>query len=107
LPQPSELRRFYGSKAWKDTRKKVLSAEPFCRTCGKVAEEVDHILTAREYPHLRLDPSNLRSLCSACHSYVRHDTKRGYSRQIGADGFPVDESHPFNRASRFAKAKAG
>ncbi len=50
-----------------------LAAEPLCRRCqqeGRVAEadEVDHIVPVKLAPHLRLDPSNLQSLCKPHHS---------------------------------------
>lgn len=54
-------------------RAQVLAAEPLCRICaeaGRVtaATEVDHIegFHGRDDPR-RLDPGNLRPLCTPCH----------------------------------------
>ena len=39
----------------------------------------------------------LRSLCAACHDNLQGFTHKPYSSAIGADGFPLDKNHPFNR----------
>jgi 5-methylcytosine-specific restriction protein A len=51
----------------------VLAEEPLCRKClesGQVAAaiDVDHIIPLRRRPDLRLDRSNLQSLCKSHHS---------------------------------------
>jgi 5-methylcytosine-specific restriction protein A len=38
------------------------------RPCGEWATDVDHIVSVRDAPERRLDPTNLRSLCHSCHS---------------------------------------
>ena len=60
-------------RAWQKLRSLVLAEEPLCRFCQQKgiltpAREVDHILTIRERPDLRLVRSNLRALCTPCHS---------------------------------------
>ena len=59
-------------RAWQRVRLLVLAQEPLCRFCALLgllvaAEVVDHILSVRERPDLRLDQGNLRALCKACH----------------------------------------
>ena len=50
---------------WPAIRVGQLMDEPDCRVCGAPATEVDHILRLRMGgTH---DPSNLQSLCRACH----------------------------------------
>ena len=40
----------------------------------------------------------LQSLCAPHHSSSKRvEEIRGYSRQIGADGWPVDPEHPANK----------
>lgn len=40
-----------------------------CRDCERLpATDVHHLKKVRDFPELRLDPSNLRALCHACHS---------------------------------------
>jgi 5-methylcytosine-specific restriction enzyme A len=42
--------------------------------------------------------SPLQSLCFDCHnSRKKADENRGYSRELGTDGWPVDPKHPANR----------
>lgn len=53
---------------WQALRKLFIDANPQCILCGAPAKHVDHIRTIREAPWLRLEPSNLRSLCHSCHS---------------------------------------
>lgn len=60
-------------RTWQRLRLAVLAEEPLCRFCyaaGQVtpAREVDHIETIRDRPDLRLVRSNLRPLCTPCHS---------------------------------------
>lgn len=56
---------------WKKLRDAYLAKNPLCEHCladGRVtiANEVDHIVALRD-GGARLDPSNLQSLCIACH----------------------------------------
>lgn len=67
----SSTARGYGAD-WQRLRLQVLAEEPLCRFCaeqGKVtaATEVDHIVPIRLRPDLRLERSNLRSLCKPHH----------------------------------------
>jgi len=45
-----------------------LNEHPLCADCGHAATEVHHKIDIRQQPGLRLDPTNLESLCKACHS---------------------------------------
>ena len=58
---------------WQALRRLWLEANPMCVLCGKPAKHVDHVLSIKQRPDLRLDPANLRSLCHSCHS--RHTAK--------------------------------
>lgn len=38
------------------------------------------------------------SSCKPCHDQLGQiEDKRGYSPQVGSDGYPTDSRHPFNR----------
>jgi 5-methylcytosine-specific restriction protein A len=69
----SRSRRGY-DRTWYRLQKQHLAAEPLCRHClshGKVtaAECVDHIKPFKgQHDPLRLDSTNLQSLCWSCHS---------------------------------------
>lgn len=69
--------RLYDTHAWKRARAAQLRAHPWCQIqmhCAtgsitdRIATEVDHIISVRERPDLRLDYRNLQSACKPCHS---------------------------------------
>ena len=58
---------------WRLLRIAHLMSEPLCRDCqaiGRItaARDVHHIIKIRDDPDRRLDPTNLASLCTPCHS---------------------------------------
>jgi 5-methylcytosine-specific restriction endonuclease McrA len=67
----------YGG-AWKRLRLVVLSAEPWCRMCGRLARDVDHIVPVRVRPDLAMDRDNLQPLCVPCHkgAKARQDNEK-------------------------------
>lgn len=72
LPSFAPARRhkfahLYGSRTWRRLREIVLRTEPLCRTCGKIAEEVDHIVKHNGDHGLFHDQSNLQPICRKCH----------------------------------------
>jgi 5-methylcytosine-specific restriction enzyme A len=67
----------YADAAWRKLRILKLKANPFCeiqdkckglRLMQQAAAEVDHIITVRERPDLRMVWTNLQSACRSCHS---------------------------------------
>jgi len=64
---------FYNSLEWAKTRIKILRRDNFrCKYCGKLANHVDHLNSAKYYPQIALDPNNLISSCESCHN-KRHN----------------------------------
>ena len=61
---------FYVSVGWRRLRLYKLTQTPFCEWCPKItiATEVHHIKEVKTNPELRLDFTNLVSLCKTCHS---------------------------------------
>ena len=62
-------------RTWQKVRLAYLKRFPLCEECerqGKTtpAVLVHHIENARDNPELRLDPSNLQSLCQRCHEDI-------------------------------------
>ncbi|TWB19201.1 HNH endonuclease [Nitrospirillum bahiense] len=55
---------------WKRVRAEFIKTNPVCDEpgCGRAAIDADHIVSVREAPHRRLDPTNLRPYCHAHHS---------------------------------------
>jgi 5-methylcytosine-specific restriction protein A len=78
---------------------------PLCAECLRngiiTAAHAAHHLQAH---HGNLDVfrlSPLESLCASCHNRFAQQIERvGYSRAIGADGYPIDPMHPFHRNDR-------
>ncbi|TIY11329.1 MAG: HNH endonuclease [Mesorhizobium sp.] len=67
--------------AWRRLRAWFLAAQPKCSHPGCVdqANEVDHVLSVRTHPHLRLVWGNLRSLCK--HHYSQCTARdQGFAR---------------------------
>ena len=101
--------KFYQTKRWRMTRERILLRDLFvCQmpgcgcglTTGRAharAAVVDHLTPHHGDPDLFWCPDEgLQSICKKCHDRAKQAIeKRGYSDQIGADGFPVDRRHPW------------
>lgn len=92
---------------WQRARDEKRRNEPRCEMClerGLIvpATVVDHIVSIRERPDLRLVQSNLRSLCKRCHDQrtaFDQSIHRGHTRRLGCDasGWPIGQDHLWNR----------
>lgn len=95
----NEANRWYGLEKWKRKRKRQLKAHPLCKLCLDKslvvpASVVDHVEPHRGDKY-KFDNGALQSLCQHCHDSVKHTIEvRGYSTEIGLDGWPVDRDHP-------------
>jgi 5-methylcytosine-specific restriction endonuclease McrA len=67
--------------AWRKLRSQFLQQHPACSHpgCTLPATDVDHIVSIRDRPDLRLDWSNLRPYCHAHHS-ARTARDQGWGR---------------------------
>lgn len=62
----------------RSTLKKVLVRDDYtCQVCSQRGGylQVDHIKSWKDYPQLRFDLDNCRTLCMACHYYVTFKRK--------------------------------
>jgi 5-methylcytosine-specific restriction endonuclease McrA len=68
-----EMAAFYKSAEWEGARLRKLAQDPVCQTCNRAqATTVHHKVPAKLLsPTARLDPDNLDSACTSCHS--RHE----------------------------------
>lgn len=73
--RPSATARGLGAD-WRKLRAAHLERNPWCCRCGRAAQEVDHIVPRRVAPERRLDPTNLQSLCTPCHSGAKQREER-------------------------------
>jgi 5-methylcytosine-specific restriction protein A len=74
--------RGYGAD-WRAVRDAHLAREPNCRSCAldgmtRRAALVDHIESIAKRPDLRLEPSNLQSLCWPCHNAKTNRNDGGF-----------------------------
>ena len=82
-PQGSAAARGYDA-VWRRLRNAKLDADPLCELCRpKIvrATVLDHIVSFREKLELRLEWSNLRSLCKPCHDSRTNTEQRGHAKQ--------------------------
>jgi hypothetical protein len=96
---------FYQSKEWNRLRAKHLKHNPACvvKGCGKRAVFVDHIVTVKNAPNRRLDPSNLQSLCKFHHGVLTAAYDRGtLAGACDESGMPIDPNHPWNQSDNTA-----
>ena len=63
--RPNAGRRGYGWQ-WQQLRRAVLAAQPFCRSCGRLAQDVHHV----DGNPANMARENLAPVCHACHSRV-------------------------------------
>ena len=100
--RPSARARGYDSK-WEKARAAYLAEHPLCVMCearGRVepATVVDHIIAHQGDLKLFWDRKNWQGLCDHDHNSRKQQLeRRGYSTEVGADGWPTDPAHPANR----------
>jgi 5-methylcytosine-specific restriction protein A len=88
---------------WDKARLTHLRQHPLCVMCmGKgmvvAATVVDHIIPHRGDQKLFWDISNWQSLCKPHHDSAKQaEDLRGYSAEVGVDGWPLDPKHPANK----------
>jgi 5-methylcytosine-specific restriction protein A len=96
---------FYSTAFWLRRRRLQLNAHPLCKMCGArgvvtPATVVDHVKPHKGDWNL-FALGELQSLCKPCHdSPKRAFELRGYSGDVGNDGWPTDPNHPANRNVR-------
>jgi 5-methylcytosine-specific restriction endonuclease McrA len=63
--------------AWRRLRASILERDGYrCRYCGADATTVDHVVSIRVAPNLRLEPSNLVACCVRCNSTKANKGRR-------------------------------
>lgn len=78
--RPSPAERGYDGD-WRRCRRLFIEKHPVCSTpgCGAPTTDVDHLISPRVRPDLRLKWSNLRPFCHPCHS-ARTARDQGFGR---------------------------
>ena len=101
----------YGTQRWRRRAKLQLRQHPLCAECERKglvepATQADHIDRHGGKPEAFWE-GELQSLCYNCHksksAAEEGFRQRGYSLDVGEDGWPSDPRHPANaRTSRRA-----
>ena len=103
MASDSEFHHLYNSARWRKRAAHQLKLVPLCEYCarrGRVepATIADHI----KPHHGNLNEfvlGKLQSLCAPCHSREkRAEDLRGYTDEVGLDGWPTDPRHPVNQS---------
>ncbi|WP_210090674.1 HNH endonuclease [Paenibacillus turicensis] len=77
-----KVKPFYKSKEWRKCREMILIRDHYlCQSCLKKgiiksANTVHHIKQLEDYPELALEPTNLESICPACHNHEHPEKGR-------------------------------
>lgn len=103
--EAAAYRKLYKTKEWRGKgglRERVLARDPLCVPCLAKGRIVPSTMVNHKRPHkgdvgLFFDDRNCEGTCKPCHDGpIQSAERRGYSSAIGADGFPLDPSHPAN-----------
>src|SRR5262245_60026419 len=97
-PEAALYRGWYKSTAWARIRELQLLAHPLCERCLAKRKAMAASVVHHKEPHrgnvVRFFNGPFESLCKRCHdSDAQSEERIGYSKQIGADGWPVDNKH--------------
>jgi 5-methylcytosine-specific restriction enzyme A len=99
------IQHWYGKQRWRNRAKQQMKSEPLCRMClaqGVVepATTADHIIPHRG-EELLFWTGELQSLCTPHHLRSKQQLEvRGFTSDIGADGWPIDPGHPVHKKGR-------
>ncbi len=80
--------KFYQSKPWRALREQHLRQFPLCYDCEHPANEVHHVKDRRTYPELELEPDNLMSQCTSCHTKRTFGKYRSEGQPLVVCGLP-------------------
>jgi 5-methylcytosine-specific restriction protein A len=89
----------YDHRRWRKRAKRQLREQPLCVMCMAEGQAVAATVADHVTPHkgdewaFWMGP--LQSLCKSHHDRAKRSEEiRGYTKAIGADGFPRDPRHP-------------
>lgn len=107
--QRPEWHKWYKTKRWLNRRALQLQKQPLCEICLASGFVIPATVVHHKIPPRGDEQAfffgELQSLCAPHHdSSAQQLENRGYIRDIGVDGYPVDTAnHPFYAADRKQK----
>ena len=108
MPMPTPDRPWmalYNKKRWVRRSRFQLQKHPLCKMCLDHSVVVPATVADHVVPH-RGDEQlfwygELQSLCKTHHNASKQQLEtKGYTDDIGTDGFPFDPKHPFNQQTQ-------
>lgn len=104
-PEAVEYRKLYFTREWRQAKIDQLARQPWCErpvhSRPVLATVVNHRTPHKGDRKLFFDPNNHQSVCKPCHDGpIQSEERRGFSRAVGADGWPTDPKHPSLRSIR-------
>lgn len=101
-PEAERYRPLYNTRRWRSIRAHQLAKQPLCERClpkrVTSATVCHHVDPATKADPERFYDGPFQSLCAECHDGpVQSAERRGYSTEVGADGWPTCSNHPVNR----------
>lgn len=102
-PEAQAYRHLYKTPAWRNGRRAFLMQNPLCERCRENHRITPATVVNHRKPHkgdtaLFFDWRNWEAVCKPHHdSAIQSEERMGYSKAIGADGWPTDGRHPANR----------
>jgi len=95
---------WYNKARWRHMAKAQLRKEPLCCMCSNNGRIVPATVADHVNPHRGNQNQfwfgKLQSLCASHHNTTKKaDELRGFSTEIGIDGYPTDSNHPVYRGS--------
>jgi hypothetical protein len=102
----SATRRLYKTPRWQRIRADTLRRDPNCVRCkaegrGLVPSTVCNHVVPHRGDVGKFWKGPFEGVCATCHdTAIQLEELDGFSRTIGADGWPTDPRHPVNQESR-------
>lgn len=95
-----EAQRLYQTKIWRGIRRQQLARHPLCAMCEKEGRLTPATVCDHIEPHkcdwIKFVNGPFQSLCTDHHNTTKQQQELlGYSKDVGADGHPLDPEHPF------------
>jgi len=100
-PEAQAYRKLYKTALWQSTRLAQLQRKPLCEWCRAkgiiTAATVCHHETPHKGDRAKFYAGPFISLCAPCHdTEAAQIERRGFTTNIGLDGWPTHEDHPAN-----------
>jgi 5-methylcytosine-specific restriction endonuclease McrA len=103
--EQSKYKHLYRKQRWRNIARDQLRRFPNCAMCEAAGQIIEANVADHKIPHhgdeMKFWFGQLQSLCYSHHNGSKQQLeRRGFVTDIGADGFPIDSQHPFNKSRK-------